>query len=368
LKPKNSLTIKIESLSYSGGRGVGRADGLVVFVPGTAPGDLVEVQITNQKPRFAEGQVVRVLEPSPSRREPPCPVANRCGGCSWQHVTYAEQIQQKDKIVRDALRKVEKRQAFEWRPLVPAPSEFGYRNRIQLQVREGRYGFFSKGTRDLVAIDQCLIAEETLNQQMKALTAEQLKATRIELAIRSDGSSVTMLEQRDPEEALFSQVNTAQNAQLIRLMLENIDGTPDWIFDLYCGSGNLTVPLAEKFPDAKITAVDLSRASIQRAPKLNHVEFVAGDVVEVLGRLRKQNGSGLVVLDPPRTGCDARVLEQVRRLQPKQIVYVSCNPSTFARDVERLLDGGHRLKSVQALDMFPQTEHVELVAALSLSC
>jgi 23S rRNA (uracil1939-C5)-methyltransferase len=367
LKPKNSLTLKIESLSYSGGRGVGRADGLVVFVPGTAPGDLVEVQITEQKPRFAEAKVVKILEPSPSRRTPPCPVADRCGGCSWQHVSYDEQIRQKDKILRDALRKVEKVQKFEWLPLVRAPEEFNYRNRVQLQVRDGRCGFFAKGTRDLVVVEQCLISEAGINFQIKNLTAEQLKSSRIEIAIRADGSSVTMLEQRDPEEALFSQVNTAQNANLIRLMLERIDDTPEWIFDLYCGSGNLTVPLAASFPGVPVHAVDLSRASIQRAPKLRKVEFTAGDVGAVLNGIKPQNGSGLVVLDPPRTGCDKKVVDQVLRHRPRQIVYISCNPATFARDVERFVDNNHyRLHSVQGLDMFPQTEHVELVASLTL--
>lgn len=339
----------------------------MIFVPGTAPGDIVEIQITQQKPRFAEAEVLRLIEPSPWRRTPPCPVFGRCGGCAWQHVAYEEQVRQKEKILRDALRKVEKLQTFEWRPLVPAPAEFFYRNRVQLQVRGGQVGFFAKGSRDLVPVERCHIAEAGINECIPALTAEQKRASRIELAQRPDGSTVTMLDERDPEEALFSQVNTAQNETLIRLMLEAVHGTPDWILDLYCGSGNLTVPLASRFAGTAVTAVDLSRASIQRAPKIEHVEFLAGDVGQVLRGLKPQNGSGLAVLDPPRTGCEIKVIEQLRRIKPSQIVYISCNPSTFARDVERLVDNGdYRLRTVQGLDMFPQTEHVELIASLSL--
>jgi 23S rRNA (uracil1939-C5)-methyltransferase len=365
LKPKNSLTIKIESLSYSGGRGVGRADGLVVFVPDTAPGDVVEVEITEQKPRFALAKMTRLIEPSPRRRAPPCPLFGRCGGCAWQHVAYEEQVRQKEKILRDTLRKVEKLQPFEWRPLIPAPSEFHYRNRVQLQVRGGAVGFFSRGSRDLVPVEQCLIAEAGINDRIRTLTAEQKRSSRIELAVKPDGSTVTMLDERDPHEALFSQVNSAQNETVIRLMMEAADFQPDWIFDLYCGSGNLTVPLSTRFSATSITAIDLSRASIQRAPKLNNVEFRAGDVGALLGALKPRNGSGLVVMDPPRTGCHKKVVEQLLRFKPRLIVYISCNPSTFARDVERLIEGGaYRLRAVQGLDMFPQTEHVELVASL----
>lgn len=372
MKPKNTPTteevfeLTIESLSYSGGRGVGRHEGVVVFVPDTAPGDRVRVQITARKPRFLEGRIIEILEPGSGRRQPPCPYFGRCGGCSWQHVEYPVQVAQKEKILRDALRKIARTSPIHWLPFVKAENEFSYRNRIQIQVRDKKFGFFSRGSRNLVAIDSCRISEGAINARMQTLSNEELSAARLELALRRDGSVAVMADRRDPEEALFSQVNTVQNSSLIRAMLEAIHLQPSWIMDLYAGSGNLTEPLRTHFPAADLTAFELSRASVERGKTLlPGVEWYAGDVGKVLRKLRQPNGDGLIVIDPPRTGCERDVVEQLVRLKPSQIVYISCNPTTFARDVERLLsDGGYVLESVQGLDMFPQTEHVELISSL----
>ncbi len=337
-----------------------------MFVPGTAPGDRVQVRITARKPRFLEGEVVQLISPGPSRRTPKCPVTDRCGGCSWQHVDYSVQIEQKQKILSDALRKIGKIHDVKWLPFIAAPDEYHYRNRIQLQVKNGRFGFFSKRSRDLVEITKCWIAEEKLNRRMAELGPKELHSARLELAVQTDGQVALMPDKRDPEAALFSQVNTAQNQNMVAALLAAVDFRPDWIMDLYCGSGNLTRPLKEKFPGVPVIAVELSRTSIERARELdNEIDWRAGDVARVLNQIEAQSGRGLIVLDPPRLGCASEVIDEVLRHSPSQIVYVSCNPTTFARDVERLLEGGRfRVESVQGLDMFPQTEHVELIGSL----
>ncbi len=333
---------------------------MVVFVPFTAPGDRIRVRITACKPRFLLGELVEIIEPSQSRREPPCPVAGQCGGCAWQHVSYPEQVRQKEKILHDSLRKFK---GFEWLPFLEAPHEFQYRNRIQLQVSEGKIGFFAARTRELIPIKECLIAEPALNERIKTLDAERISARRLELALQVDGTVREMADQRDPEAALFSQVNRVQNERLRNAVLERVAGfKPDWIMDLYCGSGNLTEILAARFPDVPLIAIDLSRASIERAPRLPNVEWRQGDVAQVLKKLNPNKKSGLVVLDPPRVGCTHAVTAELLRHHPTWIVYVSCNPTTFARDVERL--SNYELVSVQGLDMFPQTEHVELIGSL----
>lgn len=375
MKAKNSLTpkpgdlveIQIESLSYFGGRGVGRHQGVVVFVSGVAPGDQVRARITVAKPRFLEAEMVELIASGPGRRQPPCAVADRCGGCSWQHVEYSVQIAQKEKILRDALRKIAKTETYKWLPFVAAPHEFHYRNRIQVQVRDGRRGFFAARSRELVEFDQCWIAEAKLNQRLAELSRTELEGpARLELAVQTDGSVRVMANNRDPEAALFSQVNSAQNENLIAAMLERIDFSPDWIFDLYCGSGNLTLPLKKKFPHANVLGVELSRNSIARArDQAPAILWEAGDVAKVLAAQKIRKGRGLIVMDPPRLGCSADVIDQVVRHSPSQIVYISCNPTTFARDAERLLrESKYEMASVQGLDMFPQTEHVELICSL----
>jgi len=368
LKPKNSPTPKsieltIDSLSYFGGRGVGRHEGCVVFVPNTAPGDRVRAQVQTVKPRFLEATLTEILQPSETRRDPPCPVAGRCGGCSWQHVQYAEQVKQKQVILRHALKKLG---PFDLLPLIAAPDEFHYRNRIQLQVQGTQFGFYAKQSQDLVTFSRCWIAEPALNKKLQDLQVDEATfGRRIELAVTPQDEVVLMTRGRDPEVNLFEQVNRAQNEALKKILLSWIGSPPpEWVFDLYAGSGNLTWSLARALRPAAITAIELSRASVSRAQMhadARSVDWKCGDVAKVMSQMKPRSGAGLVVLDPPRQGCTRDVLKAVLRHRPKQILYVSCNPTTFARDAEKL-SNSYRLERVQGLDMFPQTEHVELIA------
>lgn len=361
------IELTIDSLSYHGGRGVGRHNGLVVFVSGTvAPQDRVRARITNKKSRLWEAELVEVLAASPFRRTPPCPVAGRCGGCSWQHVQYEQQVVQKEKILRDSLRNLTKYGEWTWLPFLRAPNEFHYRNRIQLHFRGGKFGFFAKGTRDLVSFTQCWITDQRLNERLATLQGAD--GAKIQVALTESGEVTSMAGGHDPEIALFAQVNQAQNEVLKSRVIELVSITPDWMMDLYAGSGNLTYPLAHHFPGIPLVAVELSRAAVERAKIKNPlltVQWRAGDVGVELAKIPPQSGRGLVVLDPPRTGVSAQVCDELLRHRPQQIVYVSCNPTTFARDVEKLVSSGsYRLEQVQGLDMFPQTEHVELIATL----
>jgi 23S rRNA (uracil1939-C5)-methyltransferase len=365
LKTKNSPTpeifdLDIDSLSYHGGRGVGRRDGVVVFVPGTAPGDRVRVRVTSRKARFLEAEIVEILIPSAFRRRPPCSVAGRCGGCSWQHVSYDQQIAQKEQILKSALRKFPQ---AEYLPFVAAPEEFHYRNRVQIHVRGSQWGFFASRTRELIAFDHCWIAEPKINARLNALTSEELqRGGKIEVALTQDGD-LRLMGEREPEAALFSQVNTAQNSNLIAQVISRVSDPPAWIVDLFCGSGNLTVPLHKKFPQARTIGIELSRASIAAARSAHsEIEWICGDAGRKLNEIHLPEDEGVIVMDPPRAGCDERVLNAALALHPRRMIYVSCNPATFARDAERLTSkGDYRLMTVQGLDMFPQTEHVELI-------
>lgn len=348
---------------------MGRVEGLVVFVGGVVPQDVVRARITLKKSRLWEAELVEVVKPSPFRRIPPCPVADRCGGCSWQQVTYEQQIVQKEKIIRDSLRGLVQYGPWEALPFLAAPEEFHYRNRIQVHFRGKNRGFFAKRTRDLVPIEKCWIADERINEKLKEVSAAD--GTKVEIALNENGEVLVMAGERDPEAALFAQVNQAQNEVLKTRMLELISFEPDWIMDLYAGSGNLTFPLAQKFPGKAMSAIELSKRAVEHgqaqtaSQKYPALHWIAADVGAGLANIKKQNGRGLIVLDPPRTGLEQKVCDELLRHSPQQIVYVSCNPSTFARDVERLVSrGAFRLEKVQGLDMFPQTEHVELIASL----
>lgn len=365
--PVEIIELTIESLSYHGGRGVGRFEGLVVFVGDVVPQDVVKARVSLKKSRLWEAELTEVIKPSPFRRTPPCPVANRCGGCSWQQVSYEQQITQKEKIIRDSLRGLVQYGAWEHLPILQAKDEFHYRNRIQVHFRNGRPGFFAAKSRDLVAIEKCYIADERLNTKLREVQAAD--GTKVEIALNERGEVLVMAGERDPESALFAQVNQAQNEVLKARVLEMISTEADWVMDLYAGSGNLTFPLAERFPDKSLTAIELSKSAADRGRTLSGkypgLHWLAADVGEGLKQIKNLSGRGLVVLDPPRTGVSQQVCDELLRLRPQQIIYVSCNPTTFARDVEKLVaHGRYRLEKVQGLDMFPQTEHIELIASL----
>ncbi len=178
---------------------------------------------------------------------PPCPVFGHCGGCSWQHVKYPEQLKQKENIVEWSLKKLREEIEFEILPIVASPSEFHYRNRIQINKKAGKAGFFARGSRDIVPISDCPISEKEISERIPSL--DTLPDGRYEISRRADGLIETAYLQRDPETALFSQVNSGQNENLIKTLIAWSSGMQAAaIWDLYCGSGNLTFPWLKPFP------------------------------------------------------------------------------------------------------------------------
>lgn len=332
---------------------------MVVFVPWTAPGDRVIVEIIENKKRFLEAELVEILSPSRHRHEPQCSVFGRCGGCTWQHVDYPEQVQQKNQILKSALKKWDA--GYELREFLPSPEDYRYRNRIQVNKSGSSVGFFARSSREIVDISDCPITEKALAEKIPSL--HDREDGRYEISRRIDGSVVIEGGRRSPEANLFSQVNTKQNELMIaNLMAWARELSFESVWDLYCGSGNLTLPLWEHFPDAKITGVELSAESIRQAQKKTpEIAWHAQDVAKFL-KLQKPLANLLVVLDPPRVGADEEVVRQLGRLKPDHLLYVSCNPMTFFRDASRLKTFGFELDRVQGFDMFPQTEHVELMS------
>lgn len=394
LKVGDRLTVHVDRLAI-GGRGVARHDGLVLFIADTAPDEDVEVEITFLKKNFAEARLVRVVQPSPHRREPECPVAGRCGGCSWQHVSYSEQLKQKRGLVQEAIRRFSGFE-LEVAEVTPSPNEYRYRNRIQLHHADGNVGFFQRGSRTIVDINDCFIAEDSIGQRIANLKAALKKARpgRTEMFVDRSGKAHSRLlaaaTKRTSDDAqmseavgpAFSQVNSAQNRifveAVVSFMSERytvLQGTrgaaSPAIFDLYAGSGNFTFPIGKALPHAHITAVELSAESVRdaddrlkREAKYKNITFMHGDVARFLANVDMKPRS-LVLLDPPRAGCEEQVMRELARQRPAVILYVSCHPVTLARDLRFLHDADYKLEQIRPFDMFPQTDHVESLAILS---
>jgi 23S rRNA (uracil1939-C5)-methyltransferase len=366
------LDVKIEKLTY-GENGIARHQGLVIFVPFSAPGDLLKVQIRQIKKNFVEAEIVEILAPGSERKNPPCPVYGKCGGCDWQHLSYEEQLKQKSDIVLDFLKK-SGRTEFDYKEIVPSPREFRYRNRIQLKSDGKKIGFFAKRTHEIVKIDDCLLAEEIVAKEIEKLSSQMKSPSeKIEVLINQSGEVETILEQEDTFSEGFSQVNRFQNEMLIDTLATWIgDETFKVFYDLYAGSGNFTFPFIKKFSKTSFTAVELNEKSVvsaqnkltaQKIPS-TRCQFYLGDVELFLKRSRIQERA-IVLLDPPRAGASEKTIKYLDESKALRIYYLSCNPSSLARDL-KLLSSRWRLRRVQAFDMFPQTHHVEVLAELIL--
>ncbi len=379
-KVGDRFVMPIDRLSV-GGRGVGRKDGIVVFVDLVAPLDTVEVEITLVKKNLAEAKLVRVIEPSPHRIEPPClHFKEGCGGCSWQHINYDGQLLAKKELVSEALRKFSGFKDFALADTVPSPLEFRYRNRIQVHVdsttdKNGngsrKVGFHARGSHRIVDIKDCLITEEPLVKKIAEIRDGKVQGDRIQI-YRNQQNEV-LVESADEQSSLaFSQVNSSQNTKLIHAVLDQAkkSSSPSVVLDLYSGSGNFTFPLSALFPQAKVVGVELNSPAVQRGNELakqqgKNVRFERAKVEEFLKKWAPPKGQYLILIDPPRTGCDPSAIKILKDLRPTQLIYVSCHPVTLARDLKPFAEGGWKLDFAQPFDMFPQTDHVETLVSLS---
>ena len=372
------------------GLGLAFAEGLTVFVALAAPGDKVAARLTEIKGKTAFAEIEKVIEPGPDRITPPCPYVGTCGGCDFQQMTYAAQLEAKVGIIRDNLHRIGKIEYESEIPIIPSPAEFGYRLRAQWHVdpKKREIGYYERNSRNLVAIDHCPILTPELDDALQRVRAEFDWANfwpdkgAIDAAC-GDAGAVSLyspdVDLGDPEITLtvggerytfaahaFFQGNKYLIEKLVDLAIG--DATGENALDLYSGVGLFTLPLARKF--AKVTAVEEYAPAVEFA-KMNvanagitNVEIAQWPVGKFLESI--SGPVDFVLLDPPRFGTEKRTVLDLIALRPRLVSYVSCDASVLARDLRRFLDDGYALESITALDLFPQTHHVETIAKLAL--
>lgn len=347
-----NVDLRIKDVAF-GGKGVARENGKAIFVPYTIDGELVSAKITREKKQFAEAEVVDLPERSPHRIEPPCPYFGRCGGCAYQHIDYAHQLEIKSRQVRDVLQRIGKVKEVPMRPIIPSPREYGYRNRITVHAENGVIGYFRRDSRRLINIERCPIAMEEVNRELAELRSGEVR----------DGH-YTLRARWGPR--VFLQTNDGVANALRDLTVELVPSNQDFLIDAFCGAGFLTKALIPKFDRG--VGIDWDRFAIAAAKENASTKetYVAGNVeVELARLLTSRSGSGKItlVVDPPGAGLSARLRKAIIDLLPATLIYVSCNPATLARDLVDLVTG-FEIESVTPLDMFPQTAEIEVVAHL----
>lgn len=371
LKKGDLVKLEIEKLIY-GGAGLARIDGRVIFVDYSAPGDLLEVEIVELKKNFARGRIVQILRASPQRVQPRCEVFGRCGGCQWQHVSYSAQVQAKQNVLQEVVTRFLPNENLELLNFLESPQMFEYRNRIQVRSQGAKIGYYAMGSHDLVPIDTCPIAEPALNQALEKLNKKPQEDGKYRLQIGLNGEVTTTFLEEAEEPLGFAQVNGLQNVRLqekIKSVYQKYGG--EILVDLYGGYGNLSLPVAIQNPALRIECVEWNKAAIQEGDRiaqknnLRQVRFIQGDVADYLQRVRLSKQS-LVVLDPPRIGCESKVIGELASVGINTLVYVSCDPMTWGRDAQLFLKlarqsgFNYRIATIQGLDMFPQTDHIEV--------
>lgn len=389
-----TVELTLDSLAF-GGEAVGRdGDGRVVFVAGGAPGDRVRVRLTEQKRKFARGELLEVLAPGRERVTPPCAIADRCGGCPWQHVSVTAQLAAKQSIVERAL----KSSGAAVEPIAPSPRSLGYRTRARMTARDGNVGFAARRSHDIVDVAFCPALDPELDRALQAarrsighqlgdegllaaaLTRDSDGKSRVHLALGpGHGADVAALKTAAAplvgidgietvafESAPFAQANAEQNETLRRLVREAARAEDLRVLELYAGDGNFTRDLAAVAKGG--VAIEGDAAAVSRLRR-NVVDarwqLRAEPVTRALEKLaRAGERFDVIVLDPPRAGAGPEAIVALSRLQAERIVYVSCDPMTLARDLQTLAQNGYRAERAWPVDMMPHTFHVEVVCSI----
>jgi tRNA/tmRNA/rRNA uracil-C5-methylase (TrmA/RlmC/RlmD family) len=369
------VDLRIEDIAF-GGKGVAREQGKAVFVPYTIEGELVSAEIVREKKQFVEAELVEVKESSPDRVEPLCPYFGRCGGCAYQHISYEHQLAIKWRQVRDALQRIGKLKDVPMRPIIPSPKQYGYRNRITVHAQEGVIGFFRRDSHQLIDIEHCPISTDEVNRALAELRAQR----------HVNDGHYTLRAGSEPR--VFSQTNDKVAKALRDLIVDLVPPNQELLIDAYCGAGFFAKALLNKFK--RVIGIDWDKFAIAAAREsaTEKETYIASDVEAELQqaeavhpnqsppkdehardvRLRSiastfEREATALIVDPPATGLSADVRKAIVDLAPATLIYISCNPPTFSRDL-RELQHNFIIDSVTPLDMFPQTAEIEVVAHL----
>ncbi len=417
-------TVLISQMAF-GGAGVARFEGKVFFVQNALMGDMVEIEVTDDKDRFGQAKVIDVVSPGIDRIKAPCPVFGTCGGCQWQNATYDSQFKWKLDIVKQQLIRIAKMTGTVTLTGTQSPKVFNYRNRAFLRIHiDGngakKIGFFKQSTRDLIAISECYIADPAINIFIKELQRTELELKNLQLRFEVQVFSelegkvsvvVHPNEKTDLQAEMFAKTlqtfsnvffceikNSTRNEKFLfeltgnisyftfpgifqqvnlginnilrdflgvevgsRLKIEKLR-----ILDLFCGNGNLSLQFVRD--GAEVSAVEFNKQSIDCAHSSLEVlqknaDYIAGDSVEFLKEaVKKKSYYDMIIADPPRDGMDECLLN-ILKLAPEYIFYISCDPATLSRDL-LTLNEFYKVEKIHCFDFFPHTYHIETLVVM----
>ncbi|MDK1028435.1 MAG: class I SAM-dependent RNA methyltransferase [Anaerolineae bacterium] len=412
---RQTLELKLDKLTY-GGDALGRLeDGRAVFVPYGLPGEQVRVRLVQEKKNYARAELLEVINPSQDRISAKCKHYGECGGCHYQHLSYNAQLKAKTEILRDQLQRIGKIENPPVNPMVACPNPWNYRSHMQFQLTgKGELGYVSADGSHIIPISECHLPALTINALWPRLefgpepvTSPDQIIEQVSLRLGSDDDLMLILESdgleapeleleagisvihRVAEDALVMagedhvfmeilkrefrvsagsaiQANTVMAEKMVEHLLKKLPLPTETILNVYCGVGLFSAFLASECE--RLIGIEASPSASEdftiNLDEFDNVALYEARAEDVIPHLEMKQA--LVVVDPPRTGVDKHVLDSIRKLSPQLIAYVSCDPSTLARDSARLVAGGYQLMDVTPFDLYPQTYHIDSISIFEL--
>lgn len=396
------MEILITKLNHTGD-GIGYINKKITFIPKTIPGDIIEAKIIKEHKNYIEAIPNEYKELSPNRVEIPCPYYKKCGGCQLMGLNYQEQLNYKKEKVINIINKYAK---LNLNPTIKESNQYQYRNKITLQVKNGKIGLYTSNSNDLTTINNCLLVSDNINKLIKIIKTNLNLSDISQIIIRNNNNQIMIQFKGEIDESIlietlsshvtslylndkhlygtititeilgkyqflispasFFQINHDQTINLYNQVKAYLGPNNNEILDLYCGTGTIGIYVSDYCK--KLTGIELNSSSVKDAHnniklnKLNNIEIKQGDVGKVL---EAKNSYDAIIVDPPRSGLDKKTKETLLKIKSPKLIYISCDPITLARDINDLKEL-YQVEDITLFDMFPNTYHVESVVLLSL--
>lgn len=394
--------IKIEKLDNTG-RGICYINDKITFVENALPDEIVNIKITKESKKYNEAEVIKYIKTSPKRVNPLCPFYNECGGCNLLHLSYEDTLKYKKEKIESILSKYANYKNNI--DVYGSPKQVNYRNKITLKVKDGSIGYYKNKTHDIIKINHCYLAQDSINRFISDINLLNVKNG--EIIIRSNYNNELLIHIKSPSTVnpdiiaikkkhklvgiilndktiygessfieiinkqfftvsydSFFQINREVCSIIFDMILKEINDN-DTILDLYCGVGTLGINACKKAKKAYgieiVKNAILNAITNSKINKRDNIYYMLGKVEDNISKINDKIDT--IIVDPPRAGLDPKTKQTILDFKANKIIYVSCDPMTLARDLKEL-SSIYNIKQVTSLDMFPYTEHIETFCVL----
>lgn len=364
------MEVEIIDLDHQG-RGIGKINNKIIFIPNTIPGEIVRIKITNDKKKYMEGSVLDFIKTSQNRVSNLCPYYPKCGGCQLLHMPYINQLEYKEKKLKNIFARYNLNN-IKINKIIGSPSKFNYRNKATFHCYNNQLGYYEDNSNKFIKVDKCLLLNEKINNEII-----NLPTNKESIIVRTNNNEITIDTNKKIMHTIvdykflvslnsFFQINDYVTPLLYNKVKDYLKTEEcNTALDLYCGTGTIGIFISDVVK--KVIGIEINQSAIDDAIEnsklnnINNIEFICGDAGIESKKLNIKPDA--IIVDPPRAGLNNETIQTILNFNPKTIIYVSCDPMTLVRDLN-ILKNTYEIVEVTPFDMFPNTYHVETVSFL----